>query len=301
MERPDFALFLSLEMGEMESKKGAAPLLDIGTELHRLAKVVDRCSGYWSVKAWPSCGEASVTFVSDVEHRFLTQSSREAREAGNRQREAAGFKAVESSEERAVRRAKGAVRRYSRHNGCDAMATFTFAGDVPGYESLSDVIDFFWRRWSRRSGVKPGPYVWVPEWGKLTGRLHVHMAVPWWWRLQAVEVCERCALDSLRAVRSDIPSASSFCIGCIWGHGFVGAPKRNSDGMALSQYLSKYMSKDLGSELSRGQQRYRVAQGYLPSDVKEQSESADEGVSRAIALVCGTLPQHLQTPIMYVM
>jgi len=274
-------------------------------DIHELTKT-SAGSGFWSVKVWPTCGEASLTWRPQkkvdvvqalVENFAVFKDEVRLRAPGS----------VEDNEDRAVRRARSAVRRYSRHNGLNQMVTFTFAGDVPEFNSLSEVVANFWKRWERRAGRRRGAYVWVPEWGKVTGRLHIHMAVPWWRELNCVEVCPRCdRYDVLSSAGRGVPR-NYLCVGCCWGHGFVGRPlddegevETNEDGRSLSRYLSKYMAKDLGSELTCGQQRYRCAEGFAPTCVDELVESPDEGVSMACDNLGLLSPIGGQSPIMYV-
>jgi hypothetical protein len=141
------------------------------------------------------------------------------------------------------------------------MVSFTYVELPPNMSLVSEHFNYFWEKWKRATGLKIPSYVLVPEFGKETRRLHIHMGVNWWRELNAVEVCETCAVDGLRKKRRDIPSADSFCIGCLWGRGFVGRPSSNSDGSGMSRYLSKYLSKDL-------------AQGTARTDVLSQSECA---------------------------
>lgn len=164
------------------------------------------------------------------------------------------------------------------------MVTLTY-GDVPDLDCVSDDLEHFWRRFRRATGERPGPYAAVPEWGKRTRRLHLHVGVTWWERLAAVEVCRGCAREALLAKRSDVAPRGSLCIGCVWGHGFVGRPECNADGKGLPGYLSKYLAKDLRSAVGGspfGRQSYRVAQGFQPECERFDVASYDEG--RAVAL-----------------
>jgi hypothetical protein len=278
-------------------------VLDIGTELGRLDEIQ---GGRWVVKVFPTCGEASVTWS----RLPLTDDSREAAKAG-REAKAAVMSRVpqpvqETSEERSVRRARAEVRRYGLHNRLDQMVTFTFAGDPPPFDSLGEVVHNFWKRFYRRAereGLSPGqrfPYVWVPEWGKVSRRLHLHMAVSWWDALGCVEVCQGCARDALKAVRKDLPPVGSFCVGCVWGHGFVGRPESNQDGRSLSKYLTKYLTKDLaGSEVKKGGQRYHCGEGQRPASARVEADSAYEGVLHALSVVRAIVGAEDVPPVMF--
>lgn len=277
--------------------------------------------GSWRVKAWPTCAEASVTFVkarrecaSDpVVAAWPEDGSREVCvEAWTRARSS-----YETNEDRALRRSRAAIRRYTRHNALTEMVTLTFAGEPPEFDSLSAVMAAFWKRFERGTGRSRGAYCWVPEWGTETHRLHIHMAVDWWGELNCVEVCRRCdkygVLDRYAAHRGGLGEdlrVARTCIGCLWGHGFVGRPLRddgaldsNEDGRGLSRYLSKYLGKDLA--VGEGRQRYRVGEGSMPEFVQWECERPDEGVSLAAELVgCKTLSEGLSrdgAPIMFVM
>lgn len=277
-------------------------------------------SGSWRVKAWPTCGEASVTFVRDrresvapVLAAWQLDGSREMTRADWDRRAVL----LETNEDRSVRRSRTSIRRYNRHNGLTEMVTLTFAGEPPEFDSLSAVMSAFWKRFERATGRSRGPYCWVPEWGKKTNRLHVHMAVDWWGELNCVEVCIRCdKYGVLNRFKNDRPRldqsapGNRTCVGCLWGHGFVGRPvgddgtqETNEDGRALSKYLSKYLGKDL--DVGGGRQRYRVGEGAQPEAVLVDAESPDEGVSLAMAVMSDTKvtgESHMdQTPIMFVM
>ena len=131
------------------------------------------------------------------------------------------------------------------------------------------------------------PWLWVPERGA-KGRLHVHFANGWWEEAGAVEVCERCASPSLVKVRSDVPPAGSFCIGCLWGHGWVGRPSEGvGDSRAVAAYVSKYVGKELVGLVAPGASRYRVARGHQPQSVRGRVGSLREAVG-VLGLVSGS-------------
>jgi len=154
------------------------------------------------------------------------------------------------------------------------MPTFTYRDARQSLGQITQDLRLFRYRLIRAEwwdGPSTFPYLWTPERGKKgTHRLHVHMGVEWWGRLGCVEVCDRCATSNLRKKRSDIPAAGSHCVGCIWQHGFVGAPSEGTgDPRALAGYVSKYVGKDLGDLLDKGQQRYRVGEGFQPEAVRD--------------------------------
>jgi len=132
----------------------------------------------------------------------------------------------------------------------------------------------------------------VIEWGTAKGRLHLHLAVAWWDASGAVEVCERCATPALRAKRA-VPSADSFCIACLWGHGFVGAPQEvegTGDPRRVASYISKYAGKAFDGEGRRpGQQAYRVAENFQPVPERFGAWSVEDAVDR-VSVRMGTVP-----------
>lgn len=288
-------------------------LAEVGGEYVEGLGAAIRAPGRWSVKVWPSCGEASVSFVRERRESIAPVIGTEL---AGRELSAAEWRvavdAVESSEDRAVRRARSEVRRYNRHNGLTQMVTFTFAGDVPVFDSLGVVMKNFWRRFERATGRSRGPYCWVPEWGKVTGRLHVHMAVPWWDELRCVEVCPRCdrygVLERFAGHRARVferLGEAGLCVGCVWGLGFVGRAdsgegpvEDNSEGRALSRYLSKYLVKDLGG--GGGRQRYRIGEGSRPVPVVVEAESPGQGVVLASEVLSCYEGGAAASPVMFV-
>jgi hypothetical protein len=177
---------------------------------------------------------------------------------------------VRSSAQRSVQRSKRVVARFCRFHNLHELWTLTLRPDDglalnEEQTFTSNELHNFFKRFKRATGETPGPYIIVEEFGKLNGRRHFHAGCDWSARFGAVEVCEVCATPNLRRVRWDIPPAGSLCIGCLWGHGFVGQP-RPSNGRALSQYLSKYLVSDLFGGGALGANRYRVALGFQPPE-----------------------------------
>ena len=165
--------------------------------------------------------------------------------------------------------------------GRDAAGLLVVGGGVwapPELDSVSDDLDQFLRRLRRATGWDRFPYLFVPEYGKETGRLHLHGALRGLLELGAVEVCERCIRPALAEVyeasfKEPIPPAGSFCVGELWGNGFVGRPDRDFDRRSAhgaSAYLSKYLAKDLLDVPALfGRQRIRTGQGFRPEPVRE--------------------------------
>jgi hypothetical protein len=253
-------------------------------------------AGDWIVKLWPTCGEATMTFQKARSNYVDWDAPFDRHDIASSAGSWYGGE-IEDNATRAVRRARSEVRRYNRHNGLLQMVTFTFRGDVPEFDSLSRCVENFWKRFKRATGREDiGPYLWVPEWGKMTGRLHVHMAVNWWHDLNCVEVCSECdRFGVLERFNREIIS-EALCVGCLWGLGFVGRPLdndgelvNNDDGRGLSKYLSKYMAKDLGGGVRLGGQRYRVAQGYAPESVTLRSVGPVEGLFDALGVLADSV------------
>lgn len=231
----------------------------------------------WKVTAWPTCSEATITtskvrsdyvdFAAPFEHQFGEVS----RIGGS----------SESPEDLRVRQGKTAIRRFGRHNGLTELPTFTYA-EVPPLRLVDGHIERFWKKWKVATGKLIPPYMWVPEWGKKEGRLHIHMGVNFWCELNCTEVCAECdRFEVLKKFPRSL-SGDELCIGCLWGHGFVGRPESNSDGRGLAGYLAKYIAKDLGAigfdphsgrKLERegvpfGGHRYHLSRGHKPTPVR---------------------------------
>lgn len=223
----------------------------------------------YTLTAWPTCQEATVTVNIEATGEVKEQ-------APDR----------ESNEARALRRARTTVRRYCVHNELGYMPTLTFGGEPPEVDQLSEIMRHFRERLIR-SGIVEGafPYVWVPERGTKLGRLHMHLAVNWWGSAGVVEVCEGCATDGLKSKRKELRPAGQRCVGCIWGHGFVGAPKGEAGNPRMAAaYCSKYLGKAFHDQ-EAGRQRYRVAEGFSPVPVRIEVGSLAEGLSEAARAV----------------
>jgi hypothetical protein len=198
--------------------------------------------GAWDASYYPATGEVYVFRVREI---GLEEESSAASPPSE------GFESRRSVRERMDVRAQTRIRRFCAEYDLNELWTLTFR-HVPDFADLSGLMAVFLRKVSRR--VPVGPYVWVPEWGAQTGRLHLHIAVRDW--LAAfVEVCESCATE--RRSKAPLPAGGD-CLGCLWSHGFVGRPSGSS---VSSGYISKYVAKDV-SQLEPGLQRYRIAKGF---------------------------------------
>ena len=228
------------------------PLLDQGTHKNQIpGQRVG--NGPYKVVLWPSCNEATIQLRIARPERLKPSDKSLVQENENL--------------DRSVRRSGAVVRRYSVHNGLGYMFTQTFKNDPGTASGLDAAVKGFVRRLVR-AGVDE-PYLWVAEKGSKRGRLHVHFLCEWWDRLQAVEVCDVCAVPNLRKVRADIPPAGSFCVGCLWGHGYVGRPSEAvGDPRKAAGYVSKYVGKDLAGLVEAYKNRYHCARGHQPEPMR---------------------------------
>lgn len=252
-------------------------LLDRGTDSLHGGDLLP-AQGPYVVNAWLTAGEATIIF----EPSGLTRRGGSSEEGLH----------TDPSEllSRSLRRAAASIRRYAAHNGLGEMMSLTYATEPP-LDEVSRHLEHFWRRWCRATGRRISPYVIVPEWGPLHGRLHLHTGINWWAELGAVEVCDRCARPALRRKRP-IPPAGSFCIGCLWGYGFVGAPERyDAKPWQLAAYLAKYLAKDMDRQ-PFGRQRYRVAKGFQPHATVLHYGSVEEARKGMLGAFGGELPSY---------
>jgi len=252
-------------------------LLDRGTDSLRSDDLVP-AQGQYVVKAWLTAGEATIIF----------QPAGLTRRGGSSEE---GLR-TDPSElvSRSVRRSAHNLKRYAAHNKLVEMMTLTYEAE-PSLDEVSPHLEHFWRRWCRATGRQIPPYVIVPEWGPTKGRLHLHAGINWWAELGAVEVCDCCARPALRSKRT-IPPAGCLCVGCLWGHGFVGAPERyDAEPWQLAAYLTKYLAKDMDRQ-PFGRQRYRVAKGFQPRPTVLRYRSADGARRGMLMAFGGELPSY---------
>jgi hypothetical protein len=89
-----------------------------------------------------------------------------------------------------------------------------------------------------------------------------------------------------------IPPAGSFCVGCLWGNGFVGEPERyDAKPWQLAAYLAKYLGKDMDRQ-PFGRQRYRVAKGFQPRPTVLRYGSVEEARQGMLETFGGELPSY---------
>jgi len=253
------------------------PLLDRGTDSLRKDELRPG-QGQYVVNAWLTAGEATIIF--DTSGRTRQDPSSEE-----------GLH-TDPGElvSRSLRRSVASVRRYAAHNKLVEMMTLTYETEPP-LDDVSRHLEHLWRRWCRATGREIPPYVIVPERGPANDRLHLHAGINWWAELGAVEVCDRCARPALRRKRT-IPPAGSLCIGCLWGHGFVGAPERyDAKPWQLAVYMTKYLAKDMDRQ-PFGRQRYRVAKGFQPRPTVLRYRSVDAARRGMLEAFGGEVPSN---------
>ena len=255
-----------------ELTDAGALLLDIGTN----SRLIPRQEG-WQVTAWPTCSEASIS-VAKARSGYVDFAAPFEKQMGSEWR---GGGSHDTPDEVRVRQGKTAIRRFGRHNGLTELPTFTYA-EVPSLSLVSGHIERFWIKWKAATGRPIPAYMWVPEWGKKEGRLHIHMGVSFWSELNCTEVCAACDKFEVLKKFPRLLTGKELCIGCLWGHGFVGRPESNADGRGLAGYLAKYIAKDLGEvtfdpQTGRkrddvgvpfGGHRYHLSRGHKPAPVR---------------------------------
>ncbi len=275
----------------------ATPLLDIST----LSKEIFPDQGRFVVTNWVGCAESSIALRLDekVANRrvIARQQNREKRvkraeregipqwmldlryqEVDRETGELVTVNPRERWKESALSRSKTRIRRYALVNELGLMMTLTFAIE-PRFDQIDYMLQKFWQRWRYKTGESLPAYFVVPEFGTKYGRLHLHVGIgDWWVRQKWVEVCVECAHANLRAKRFNLAPKGSNCMGCLWGHGFVGAPRVLGDYAEASAYCSKYLAEDLDHTKVFGRQSYRVAKGFAPRAVSHEVESLQQAV-----------------------
>lgn len=152
--------------------------------------------------------------------------------------------------ERSLNRTKGNLRRrlkelyHSAPKGKVWMVTLTFADEVYEYEDARREFREFLRRVRRYLG-RPFRYIAVPELQK-RGVWHWHVVV----------------VDD---IHQNI-WAKLWGRGYVWVERFIGGIKR------LSNYLTKYLTKELGAWLPKGVSRYLSSRGLVCAVMKKLAE-----------------------------
>jgi hypothetical protein len=149
------------------------------------------------------------------------------------------------NEQRALGRAKKAVRQFSVRWGLTKMWTFTFKTAQWDKKQVKSHMNEFLMRWRVLNGGKPFPYLYVLELHPEGHGYHIHVAVP-------------------GGMFTDF-----FQLRRVWGHGRIRFDKKNrdsgesrNDSRRLAGYLSKYLGKDLNDDHIKGEHRYEPAENF---------------------------------------
>jgi len=129
----------------------------------------------------------------------------------------------------------------------------------------------FFRDLRRALGGEPLPYLWVPEWHKTHG-LHAHFAMGRFVHWSLIERVWDRGFIKMKLL-SDLP---------------IGSLTREESRRAAG-YLSKYMSKDFGSNID-GLHRYELAQGFQPTVLRLAGRSSSDVLNQACE-VMGAQPK----------
>ena len=158
----------------------------------------------------------------------------------------------------AARRARRQLRRFCKEHQLFFMWTLTYGnGGQRDLRQLRRQVERLVGKVVRERGGKRFPWTYVVEPHKDGERLHVHMAVPFWF-------------DQRRLTE-------------LWGHGHVWCSDKRRRGscrmvgaIQAANYLAKYLDKQFaGSEA--GQHRYEVARGWRVQSFQIGVRDLDEG------------------------
>jgi hypothetical protein len=224
--------------------------LELATKLDR-ASVPNEVEARWLLNLYPEAAEASGCLVSP-RRPWHGRGSWEVDE--------------DRSASEAIRRARGAIRRYCAANVLNRLGTLTYAGsgchDPRAFRS--DLAGFF-RRLKADLGTAL-PYLWVPEWHKTGHGLHAHFAVGRFVGRRRIEAAWGHGFVHIKLL-GDLPV----------GSGAIGEARK------AAGYLSKYVGKDLGPE--GGLHRYDVAQGFQPNCRRLRGTSLADVLAQATAIM----------------
>lgn len=224
----------------------AAPSLDKTTKLPSV-----RGGRAWAT-IYPNAGEAVVTTVTPV----LKQV--------DRSRKASGAMDPERCRANAVRRAKVKLRRFCTEHRLRFMWTLTYReGEVDPKRVRRDIEKMIAKIVQDRRGRR-FPWVYVLEHHADGARLHVHMAVPFFYK------------------HAKLMKA--------WGRGIVFCSERKHRGECsfvaarrTAGYLTKYIAKTFENSAS-GTHRYERAQGFEPLSYKVRRHDMDDGEEFAVSV-----------------
>ena len=238
----------------MEATPNPRSSLDSPTKLDR-AVVPNEVESRWLLNVYPDAGEAGGCLVSPA-RPWLGGDPAQPDD--------------DRSASEAIRRARGAIRRYCAANRLNRLGTLTYRG-----EGCSDPIQFrgdlrsFFRRLRGTVG-EAYPYLWVPEWHPGGHGLHAHFVVGRYIRQRAIEKA--------------------------WGHGFVDIRMLNNlpvgsgslgEARMAAWYLAKYIGKDLGAGKAAGLHRYDIAQGFRPAVRRLRGATVQDVLGQATAIMGG--------------
>lgn len=276
---------------------GSVPILDIGTHTEQIAGKRPNVFSEYPLIAYvrPSCGTA----VIQVRHG---SSSRADFPVVDFETGELICGVVRSSEARSGDRRRFVIRNFALHNRLAYLVTLTF-NDRHLPSSVDGCFAEF-RHFLKRLRYQVGsdfPYVAVVERGSLRGRLHLHVGLGrWYFDSGFVSVCSACALPNVSA--SPVPPGG-VCLACVWGNGFVSGPgdqwqgeiRANGDPNRSAAYLSKYVSKEVGSASAPGRNAYRVARGFQPVVRKVSGLDLDGLSARVCSMISPGSPSSVES------
>ena len=238
----------------MQTETEPRSSLDSPTKLDR-AVVPNEVESRWLLNLYPDAAEAGGCLVSPARPWW-------------------GRNPAEPDEDRsaseAIRRARGAIRRYCAANRLNRLGTLTYRppGCTDPVRFRSDLRSFF-RRLHGSVG-EPYPYLWVPEWHPGGHGLHAHFVVGRYIRQRAIETAWGLGFVDIRML-SNLPV----------GSGSLGEAR------LAAWYLAKYVGKDLGAGADAGLHRYDVAQGFRPAVRRLRGATFEDVLAQAAAIMGG--------------
>jgi hypothetical protein len=197
----------------------------------------------------------------EAEWQNIIDLDRDPDELAKQEKEKAEKRALET-EERAGRRAKVAVRRFSKHNKLQVMITMTFPGaGVHDYDDAYKHLSSWIKKFGR--GILPGAYCAVPEPHPGGHGIHWHILVPSRLSRTGLAALRRTWTDHLgerglhptggaRYVRVHVADFSAW--------------RDRSAVRQAAMYASKYVSKSMadGGCIPPGRHRYLISLDNSP-------------------------------------
>lgn len=165
----------------------------------------------------------------------------------------------------AAQRARRELRRLCKEHLLFFQWTLTFGdGGQRDLTKLRRQVERFVAKVVAERGGERFPWVYVVEFHEGGERLHVHMAVPFWFPHERLKT--------------------------LWGHGHVWITDKRKRGecrfvgaVRAAGYLSKYLDKTFG-ETEFGRHRYEVARGWKVKTYQVRVRDLDEGQRYAEAV-----------------